>query len=54
MTPLDIQEQAEDGSYVFGGGFEPAIGGRIGYAIRILPRHPQLHDPFAAGLVQWA
>jgi glycogen phosphorylase len=54
IAPLDIKQQHEDGSYVFTGGFEPATGGRIGYAIRVLPNHPELHDPFAAGLVLWA
>ena len=29
-------------------------GGRQGYAIRILPAHPNLHDPFASQLAHWA
>ena len=52
--PLAHKGQAEDGTWSYAGSFEPAGGGRIGYAVRVLPRHPDLHDPFAPGLVRWA
>jgi starch phosphorylase len=53
-APLAHSGQAEDGTWSYAGSFEPGEGGRIGYAVRVLPSHPDLHDPFAAGLVRWA
>ncbi len=53
-VPLNFKEQREDGICVYSGSFLPMEGGRVGYAIRILPCHPHLHDPFAEGLVLWA
>jgi hypothetical protein len=38
----------------FSGTFMPVEGGRIGYAIRVLPQHPALHDAFGPGLALWA
>jgi len=32
----------------------PGRGGRLGYAIRVVPDRAGLHDPFAAGMVHWA
>lgn len=53
-APLDLRERRDDGVCVFGGAFSPGIGGRVGYAVRVLPHHPGLHDPFASGLALWA
>lgn len=44
----------EDGICRYTAVFRPGAGGRAGYAIRVLPNHPDLHDPFMTGLVLWA
>lgn len=53
-APLALQERRDDGVCVFAGTFAPGTGGRVGYAVRVLPNHPGLHDPFASGLALWA
>jgi glycogen phosphorylase len=51
---LSLEERHEDGMCVYSGSFTAATGGRIGYAIRVLPHHPALHHPLATGLALWA
>jgi glycogen phosphorylase len=53
-TALTYESSSEDGVSRFSGMLEPQAGGRVGYRVRILPNHPDLHDPFAAGLALWA
>jgi starch phosphorylase len=53
-TRLNYLDCSEDGICRFTGALEPTIGGRFGYAIRVLPDHPNLRDPFAAGHALWA
>ncbi len=53
-TPMSLVLQTEDGNSVFSGTFAPEQGGSVGYAIRILPLHPDLHSPFVAGLAKWS
>ena len=53
-SPMSLVEQTEDGNSIFSGTFAPEQGGNVGYAIRILPLHPDLHSPFVTGLAQWA
>ena len=53
-TPMAFLQQTEDGVCSFQGILEPGIGGRFGYAVRVLPHHPELHNPFATGLALWA
>mgnify|MGYP007080361810 CR=1 FL=1 len=53
-TPLTLVHQTEDGNYIFKGSFAPEQGGNVGYAVRILPLHPNLHSPFVTGLAHWA
>jgi starch phosphorylase len=43
-----------DGTSSYSGSFVPMEGGRFGYTVRILPKHPHLHNPFDLGLVVWA
>ncbi len=38
----------------YAGSFEPGMAGRVGWAIRVMPGHPDLHNPFATGLVRWS
>lgn len=54
MAPLVFQEMHEDGTCRFAGTFVSGTGGRMGYAIRLSPAHPDLHDPLLPGLVRWA
>lgn len=51
---LAFRDQGNDGMCRFSGPFRPLEGGRIGYAIRVLPQHPALHDVFGPGLALWA
>jgi starch phosphorylase len=51
---LWLESRAEDGICHYQGTFEPAARGRVGYAIRVLPHHPELRNPFDTGLVLWA
>lgn len=53
-SAMALVSRADDGTCLFAGTFAPATSGRVGYAIRVLPSHPDLHDPFAAGVVRWA
>ncbi len=45
---------AGDGTAIFEGAWPFSGGGRHGYAVRVLPQHAGLHDPFAPGLAHWA
>jgi len=54
MAPLVFQDMSEDGACRYVGTFTSDIGGMMGYAIRLLPLHPDLHNPFLTGLVRWA
>jgi starch phosphorylase len=42
------------GSYLFSGTVPCEISGQYGYAIRILPRHPDLSSAFEMHLIRWA
>jgi starch phosphorylase len=53
-TPLSFVSQASDGVCMFRGEMPVRGGGRLGYAIRVLPNHRGLRDPFAPGLAHWA
>ena len=54
IQELALRERRDDGVCRFSGTFLPEEGGRVGYAIRVLPRHAALHDMFGPGLVLWA
>lgn len=45
---------APDGSCVFSGVAMNPPSGRVGYAVRVLPSHPDLFDPFSVGLIRWS
>ncbi len=48
------QETASDnGYYVFQGSIPCRTSGQHGYAVRVLPKHPGLANPFATGLISW-
>src|SRR6185312_16435417 len=46
-VPMESSRIGEDGVCRFDAEFVPGRGGRLGYAIRILPDRAGLHDPFA-------
>jgi len=54
IVSLEFAERHDDGLCIFRGEFDAAAGGRIGYAVRILPNHPALPHPLATGLAHWA
>jgi len=54
VVRLSFQEQHEDGACTYSGVLRPEHGGRAGYAIRLMPTHPDLHNLFATGLAHWA
>ncbi|MFN0095145.1 MAG: alpha-glucan family phosphorylase [Dehalococcoidia bacterium] len=43
-----------DGTTSYAAAVSPAEGGRFGYAIRVLPDHPHVHNPLDLGLAVWA
>lgn len=45
-TPEEVHE--------YRGALTPRTGGRLGYAVRIVPAHPFVPDPYAWGLTVWA
>jgi glycogen phosphorylase len=49
MTPAS----SANGEYVFTGAIPLRSSGQHGYAVRVLPRHPSLANPFEPGLVCW-
>ena len=53
-VPMTCDTQGEDGICRFSATFAPDRGGQAGYAIRVLPFHQYLHNPFATGLAHWA
>jgi starch phosphorylase len=48
-----IAQSKGDGHYVFAGGISCSTSGRHGFALRIVPHHEDLGNPFELGLVTW-
>jgi starch phosphorylase len=51
--PMLIAQSKGKGKYVFAGAIACATSGRQGYALRIVPCHQDLGNPFEMGLVLW-
>jgi glycogen phosphorylase len=51
--PMLIAQSKGKGRYVFAGAIICATSGRHGYALRIVPHHPDLGNPFEMGLILW-
>ena len=51
--PMLIAQSKGKGKYVFAGAITCQTSGRHGYALRILPAHEDLGNPFEMGLVLW-
>jgi starch phosphorylase len=43
-----------DGSYLFSGEIPLREAGMLGYGVRVVPRHPDLHDSYEMRLIRWA
>jgi len=54
MAPMVLDRQSKEGTCRYTGEFVSNVGGAVGYSIRLIPSHPDLHNPFASGLVRWA
>ncbi len=54
VTPLVASGPGRDGEALFTGTFSARTAGRTGYAIRVLPAHPDLVSARDTGLVHWA
>jgi starch phosphorylase len=51
--PTLIAQSKGKGAYVFAGAISCRTSGRHGYALRIIPQHEDLGNPFEMGLVLW-
>jgi starch phosphorylase len=51
--PMLIAQSKGKGTYVFAGAIPCRTSGRLGYALRILPQHDDLGNPFEMGLLLW-
>ncbi len=51
---MSFVSMTQDGAGVFKGVIVCDTTGRHGYTVRILPRHPALHNPFELFLVRWS
>jgi starch phosphorylase len=47
------EETIEDGLHRYTGAIPCRTSGRHGFAVRVLPRHPDLVDPILPGLIRW-
>jgi starch phosphorylase len=51
--PTLIAQSKGNGTYIFAGAISCRTSGRHGYALRIVPQHEDLGNPFELGLVLW-
>ncbi len=52
-VPMTNGQRGESGTYHYQGSFTCKQSGQYGFAIRVLPRHPDLTSPFTTGLICW-
>jgi starch phosphorylase len=53
-TPLTRREQVKEGLYRFSGEVECRVCGRLGLAVRIMPKHPRIGPLYEPGMIIWA
>lgn len=53
-TPLTRMEQLKEGLYRFSGEVECRVCGRLGFAVRIMPKHPRIGPLYEPGMIIWA
>lgn len=51
---MEVKAPLSDGDYEYAASVPCNASGRRGYALRILPNHPDLSDPFEPRLIFWA
>ncbi len=51
--PMLVARSKGDGNYVFAGAVPCETSGRYGFALRILPSHPDQGSVFETGLIKW-
>lgn len=54
VMAMKWEKRNGDGSHVFVGAIPCRTSGRYGYALRILPHHEDLSNPYEPGLILWA
>jgi starch phosphorylase len=52
-VPMSRNAVLDNGTFVFTGAIPCRSSGQHGYAVRILPRHPALVNPYSTGLIVW-
>lgn len=53
VTAMECTGEGASGVYTYEGSLSAARAGEHGYAIRVVPRRPELPNPFAAALATW-
>ncbi|MBI5821703.1 MAG: hypothetical protein HZA88_22255 [Verrucomicrobia bacterium] len=53
-VPMNLASSEPDEAFHFTGRIVCQASGRFGYAVRILPQHPDLGEPLDMRLVHWA
>jgi starch phosphorylase len=53
VLPMLIAQSKGMGTYIFAGAITCQTSGRHGYALRIVPQHEDLGNPFEMGLILW-
>jgi starch phosphorylase len=51
---MDLQGEAQGGRYSYEGTFVCELAGRYGFAVRVIPSHPNLTSFAEMGLIAWA
>jgi starch phosphorylase len=53
VLPMLIAQSKGMGTYIFAGAIACRTSGRHGYALRLVPQHENLGNPFEMGLILW-
>jgi len=52
-VPMEVQGEAHEDTYTFVGSIACQESGRCGFAVRVVPRHPDLLNPYDPRLICW-
>ncbi|MCL4839744.1 MAG: hypothetical protein KJ058_17475, partial [Thermoanaerobaculia bacterium] len=50
---MRVKGETEPGVWAFEGEVPCRESGQVGYAVRVLPSHPEAEGPLATGLIAW-
>jgi glycogen phosphorylase len=53
LVEMSIEENTGSGSYRYTASLEIPEGGQYGYTFRVIPKNPDLINPFNMGLIKW-